>query len=56
MTIDEAIKRLREDTEHPTAKYMPDLLQAQILGIEALQYISDYCEDSPLLPSETEDK
>ena len=26
------------------------------LGIEALQYISDYCEDAPLLHSETKER
>lgn len=39
MKLDEAIKVLKEDTEHPTARFLPDLLKAEQLGIEALERI-----------------
>jgi len=59
MTLDEAIKILRQDTEHPTAQFMPDLLKAEKLGIEALERLKEARKGgislSPFvdLPSET---
>ena len=58
--LEEAIETLRGDIEHPTAKFMPDLLKAQRLGIEALEFVKkgrDYPEfPSCLLPSESEEE
>ncbi len=60
MTIDEAIKILTEDTQHPTAGFMPELKEAEKLGIEALKQIKKdrfmahpYCLNP--LPGETKD-
>jgi len=39
MTLVEAIKILMEDTQHPTAGFMPDLLEAERLGIGALKRV-----------------
>ncbi len=67
MTLPEAIERLREDIQHPTAKFMPDLLKAEQLGIEALERLRDLRKHEPQtlsttwkrifskLPSETEE-
>lgn len=57
--LDEAIKELKKDTEHPTAHFMPDLLKAQQLGIEALELIERKRKTNSLLewlPSETEEE
>jgi len=57
--IEEAIEKLKEDTQHPTSQYMPELLRAEQLGIEALEQIIQ-CRKVPFLqtcmnklPSET---
>jgi len=34
--LEEAIEKLKEDTQHPTSQYMPELQKAEQLGIEAL--------------------
>jgi len=39
MRLQEAIKYLEEDCQHPTANFMPELQAAQRLGIEALKAI-----------------
>ena len=55
MTLEEAIKELKQDTEHPTADYLPKLKKAQQLGIEALERIKEFRERKNLywpLPSE----
>lgn len=41
MTIDEVIKELREDREHPTADFMPKLKAADQLGIEGLERLKE---------------
>lgn len=56
--IDEAIKELREDREHPTADYTPKLKAAEQLGIEALErerFMREYSGITELLPSETKE-
>jgi len=37
MTLEEAIEILTKDTQHPTAGFMPDLVEAEKLGIAALK-------------------
>ena len=60
MTIDEAIKILTEDAQHPTAGFMPELKEAEKLAIEALRVIESMRriavldKDNPL-PGETEE-
>lgn len=50
MNIEEAIKELRKDTEHPTAKYLPELMKAIQLGIEALEQRRELKDIVSLLP------
>ena len=59
MKIDRAIKILTEDTQHPTAGFMPELKEAEKLGIEALKFYEVIKADGLRskafrLPSETE--
>ncbi|GAJ18951.1 unnamed protein product, partial [marine sediment metagenome] len=37
MKLEKAIEILTEDINHPTAKFTPDLVDAEKLGIEALR-------------------
>ncbi len=50
MKIDEAIKILTEDTQHPTAGFMPELKKAEKLGIEALKRIQRDRQGTFVLP------
>ena len=59
MKIDKAIETLNEDINHPTAQFMPDLQEAQKLGIEALKRVKEartrvYFITRTPLPGETE--
>lgn len=60
MKIEKAIEILTEDINHPTAQFMPELQEAEKLGIEALKRIREIRPfgNNPgisYLPGETED-
>ncbi|MBA7572675.1 hypothetical protein ES708_14459 [subsurface metagenome] len=60
MTIEEAIEILTQHQKGTDPIYLPDLPDAEKLGIEALKRIKVYHEDDPLLdgealPGETKD-
>lgn len=60
MKLDEAIETFTEDFNHPTAHFMPELQEAEKLGIEALKRFryarKHHLLITPtLLPGETEE-
>jgi len=60
MKIDRAIEILSEDLSHHRAKFLPDLVEAESLAIEALKrevnYRLAHSDVAPyLLPGESED-
>lgn len=60
MKLEKAIEILNEDINHPTAQFMPELQDAQKLGIEALKRIHAIRTHrsysvQPSLPGETEE-
>ncbi len=60
MTIDEAIKILRDDIAEPGSRAIEDINEAEALSIEALKLVEEwrrgrYFTASYLLPGETKD-
>jgi len=39
--VSKAIELLKTDIQHPTASFMPDLVEAEKLGIEALKRVKE---------------